>query len=150
MNDAAHLPVPMQEVKLPEKQTFHLQYNMSHLHRPFFNEAWDDVSSSFDKHSPIALLDDDIWAGEQILDRCLCIHKRPDEPNHQCSYPCPYNSNTTLWMDLLQYMPQNEAVFPYSPMDFSDISSDLPDIMMTTSDIDIHDLDDVSDVVWFA
>ena len=35
-------------------------------------------------------------------------------------------------------------------MDFSDISSDLPDIMMMTSDVDIPDLDDVSDAVWFA
>ena len=35
-------------------------------------------------------------------------------------------------------------------MDFSDISSDLPDIMMTTSNTDIPDFDDVADAVWFA
>ena len=44
----------------------------------------------------------------------------------------------------------NEAMFNYDPLDFSDISSDLPDIMMTTSDVDIPDLDDVLDAVWFV
>ena len=38
----------------------------------------------------------------------------------------------------------------YDLMDFSDISSDLPDIMMTRSDADIPDLDDVLDAAWFA
>ena len=40
--------------------------------------------------------------------------------------------------------------FNYEQMDFSDISSDHPDIMMTTSDADIHDLANVSDAVWFV
>ena len=40
-----------------------------------------------------------------------------------------------------------EAVFNYEQMDFSDISSDLPDIMMMMSDTDIPDLADVSDPV---
>ena len=53
-------------------------------------------------------------------------------------------------MDLLQSTLQNEALFNYKQMDFSDISSDLQDIMMTTSDADIPDLADVSDAVWFA
>ena len=53
-------------------------------------------------------------------------------------------------MDLLQSTLQNEAVFNYEQMDFSDISSDLPDIMMMMSDADIPDLTDVSDAVWFA
>ena len=34
-------------------------------------------------------------------------------------------------------------------MDFSDISSDLPDIMTTKSDADIPNLDDILDAVWF-
>ena len=117
---------------------------------PFLNEAWDDVSSSFDKHFITVPIVDDIWAEEQILHRHLCIHERPDEPDHQCSYPCPYVSKTTFQMDLLQSTLQNEAVFNYDLMDFSDISSDLPDIMMMASDADIPDLDDVSDAVWFA
>ena len=78
-----------------------------------------------------------------------CASQKSDAPNHQCSYPCPYDSNTTFQMDLLQLMPWNEAVFNYDPLYFSDILSDLPDIM-TTSDIDIPDLIDVLDKVWFA
>ena len=81
----------------------------------FLTEACDDVSSSFNEHFPTALLDD-VWAEEEILDRCLCIHERPDKPNHQCSYPCPYDSNTTFKMDLLQSWPWNEAMFNYDPM----------------------------------
>ena len=53
-------------------------------------------------------------------------------------------------MDLLQSIPQNEAVFNYKQMDLSDISLDLLDIMMMMSDADIPDLADVSDAVWFA
>ena len=64
--------------------------------------------------------------------------------------PCPHDSNTTFQIDLLQSTPRNEAVFNYDLMDFSDISSDLPDIIMMTSDADIPDLDDVSDTVWFT
>ena len=60
------------------------------------------------------------------------------------------NQTTTFWMDLLQSTLQNEAVFNYNPMDISDIESDLPDIMMITSDADIPDLDDVSDAVCFT
>ena len=116
----------------------------------FLTEAWDDDTTSFDEHFPTAPLDDDAWAEEQILDRCLCIHGRPDEPNHQCSYPCPYDSNTTFLMDLLQSMQQNEAVFNYDLIDFNDISSNLSDIMMMTSDADIPYFDDVSDAVWFT
>ena len=53
-------------------------------------------------------------------------------------------------MDLLQSIPQRVAVFNYDPMDFSDISSDLPDIMTTTSEADIPDLDDILDAIWFT
>ena len=101
------------------------------------------------KTSPTAPLDDDVWSEDPIPDRHLCILKTPDEPNHQCSYPYPYRS-TTFRIDLLQSTPWNEAVFYYNLMDFSNISSDLPDIMMTTSDNDIPNLVDVSDAIWFA
>ena len=94
-------------------------------------------------------LDDDVWSEDPIPDRCLCIHDTPDESNHQYSYSCPYRS-TTFRMDLSQSTPQNEAVFYYDPMDFSDISSDLSDIMTTTSDNDIPNLVHVLDAVWFA
>ena len=50
-------------------------------------------------------------------------------------------------MDLLQSMPKSETMFNYDPMDFSDISSGLPDIMTTTSDTDLPNLDDIMDAV---
>ena len=62
-------------------------------------------------------------------------------------------------MDLLQSMPQNEAVVNYEQMDFSDISADIPDMMATVSDDDIPDLvdlshseqlDNIQDEAWFA
>ena len=61
-------------------------------------------------------------------------------------------------MDVPQSVPQDVAVLCYDQIDFSDISSDLPDIM-TTSDEDIPDLVDISDSehldntqhrLWFA
>ena len=71
-------------------------------------EACDDVSSSFDEHFPTTPLDDDdVWTEEPVQDRCLCIHERTDEPNHQCSYPCPCDI-ITFQMDLLHSTPQME------------------------------------------
>ena len=118
----------------------------------FLTEAWyddDDDTTPFDEHFPTAPFGDDVWTEEQIQDRCLCIHERPDDPNHQCSYPCPYDS-TTFSMDLLQSTPWNKAVFNYKQMDLSDISSDIPDIMTRTSDTDIPDFNDVFNAVWFT
>ena len=48
-------------------------------------------------------------------------------------------------MDLPQSTPQGTTVLNYMQMDFSDISSDFPDIMMTTSDDDIPNLADISE-----
>ena len=105
----------------------------------------------------MAPLDTIVWSEDPALDRHLCIHKTPHEPNYQCSYPCPYRDKTVR-MDLPQSTPQDAAVFCYELMDFSDISSDLPDIMMT-SDNNISDLVNISDAeylddnqhkVWFA
>ena len=48
-------------------------------------------------------------------------------------------------MYLPQSALQDAAVFCYELMDFSDISSDLPDIMMTASEDDIPDLVNASD-----
>ena len=60
-------------------------------------------------------------------------------------------------MDLPQSTPQGAMVLNYEEMDFSDISLDFPDTMMTMSDNDIHDLVDISECldnmqheVWFA
>ena len=48
-------------------------------------------------------------------------------------------------MDLPQSTPQDAVVLNYELMDFSDISSNLPDIMMKTSDDYILDLLDITD-----
>ena len=48
-------------------------------------------------------------------------------------------------MDLLQSTPQGTTVCNYELMDFSDITSDLPDIMTTTCDDDIPHLVDISE-----
>ena len=60
-------------------------------------------------------------------------------------------------MDLTLPTPQGDAVLDYELLDYSDISSDLPDVMMTTSEDDIPDLVDISECldniqykVWFA
>ena len=130
-----------------------VHHNLCHHVTPtsdqFLTEARDDITTPFKEHFPTAPLDDNILAEEQIPDRHLCIHERPDDLNHQCSYPCLYD-NTICGMDLLQSTLRNKAVFYYKQMDFSDISSDLPDIMMMISDTDIPDLTDVLDAVWFA
>ena len=149
VNDAAHLPVQILEVQPQGSRCFIFSAPHHTHHNLFLTEAWDDVSSSFSEHFPTAPLDDDIWAEEQILDRGLCIHERPDEPNHQCSYLCSYESNITFWIDFLQSMPWNEVVFNCDLMDFSDILY-LWDIMMTTRDADIPDPDDILDAAWFA
>ena len=88
----------MTEVATPGKQTLHLQYTANLCHpiistptvNQFFTNAWDDNTSSSKENFPTAPLDDDLWSEDPIPDRCLCIHKTPDEINHQCSYPCPY------------------------------------------------------------
>ena len=48
-------------------------------------------------------------------------------------------------MDLPQSTLQGATMLNYKQMDFSDISSDFPDIMMTTSDEDIPYLADISE-----
>ena len=95
------------------------------------NVTWDNYTTSSEENFPTAPLDDLVWSEDPIPDRHLCIHETPHEPNHQCSYPCPYRK-TTSRMDLPQSTPQDAAVFHYELMDFNDISSDLPD--MATSD----------------
>ena len=100
--------------------------------------AWDDDTASSKENFPTAPLDDEVWSKDPIPDRQLCIH----EPNNQCSYPHPY-STTTFRIDLPQSTPQDAAVFCYEQMDFIDISSDFPDIIMTTSEDDIPDLEDI-------
>ena len=129
-------------------------HNLCHYHTPtpdteqfltdFDNVAWNDDTTSSKEHFPMASLDDIVWSEDLIPGRHLCILETPHKPNLQCSYPCPYSNTTFRMMDLPQSTPQGAAIFCYEVMDFSDISSNLPDIMMTTSDDDIPDLEDIS------
>ena len=122
------------------------------------DDAWDDDTPFSKEHFQTAPLDDDdVWSEDPILDGQLYIHEKPHEPNYQCSYPCPY-SITSFRIDLPQSTPRDAAVFCYEQLDFSDIWSDLSDIMMTTGDDDIPDLeyildsahlDNIQHGVWF-
>ena len=103
---------------------------------------FNDKSTSTEEHFPTAPLDDEVWSEDPIPDRVLCIHKGPHGSNLQCSYPWFY-STTAFRMDLLQSTPQGAIVLNYEQIDFSDIPSDFPDIMMTTSDNDIPDFEDI-------
>ena len=118
----------------------------------------DNDTTSSEENFPTAPFDDEVWSVDPIPDRHLCIHKTPQGPSHQCSYPCPC-STTSFKIDLPQSTPQDAAVFCYEQMGFNDILSDLSDIMMTTSDDDIADLEDILDSahldniqhgIWFA
>ena len=138
-----------------------VHHNLCHSLTPtpnteqFLTDTWYNDTNSTKENFPTAPLDGKIWSEDPIP---LCIHETPHKPHHQCSYPFPYR-NTTFRMHLPQSTPQDAAVLNYELMDFSDISSDLPDIIMTTSDNDIPDLVDISDSehldniqhrVWFA
>ena len=124
----------------------------------FDGVAWDSDITSFKEHFVMMPLDNEVWSEDPIPDRQLCIDETPHKPNHQCSYSCPC-STTTFRIDLPKSTPQDTAVFCYELMDFSDIPSDLPDIMTVTSDDDIPHLEDISDLeylnttqhgLWFA
>ena len=86
---------------------------------------------------PTAPLDDDIWLKDPVPDRQLCIHEQ-SQPHFKCSYPCSYR------LDLLHSSPEDAPAPYYKMMDVSDIL-DLQDMMTTTSDEDIPDLEDISD-----
>ena len=132
--------------------------NTEQFSTDFHNVAWDDDTLSSEENFPTAPFDDLVWSKDPIPDRHLCIHKTPHKPTSQCFYPCLYR-NTASRMDLPQSTLQDAAVFHYELMDFSDISTDLPDIMTTTSDNDIPELgnilysehlDNIQHGAWFA
>ena len=102
---------------------------------------------------PTAQLDDDIWSEDQIPDRHLCINDT-SQLNHLCQYPCPY-ANLNFTKNLPPSLIMEAAQFGYDIMDFMD--ADLEDIMSTTSDKDIPNLEDISALpdssqleTWFA
>ena len=86
--------IPSVPGETTNKWLLHLCHHITPTMDPLLTEAWDDGTTSFNEYFPTVPVDDDVWTQEQILDRHLCMHERPDKPNHQCSYPCPYISNT--------------------------------------------------------
>ena len=143
------------EASYPEH---HTQYH--YLTSTPITVQFSTADTTFSKDSteeifPTATLDDDVWTEDPEPDGQLCIHDTP-QLNHQCSYPCPYR-NLNFEMDLPQSQTPEAVVFGYEIMDLSAISSDLCDIMTTTSDKDILDPEDISDCLdssqheaWFA
>ena len=94
---------------------------------------WDATAEEED--FPTALLDDYIWLEDPVPDRHICIHEL-SQPHYQCSYPCPYS------FDLPHSSPEDMPAPYYEMMDLSDILN-LQDVMTTTSDEDIPDLEDI-------
>ena len=74
-------------------------------------------------------------SSDPVPDRHLCIHEQ-SQPHYQCSYPGPYS------LDLLHFTLEDAHIPYYEMIDLSDIW-DLQDVMTTTSDEDIPDLEDI-------
>ena len=100
------------------------------------DDSFQDVTNEEEEEDfPTPPLDDGIWLEELVPDRYVCIHEQ-SQPHFLCSYPCPYS------LDPLPYTPENAPALYYETVDLSDIS-DFQDVMTTTSDEDLPDLDDV-------
>ena len=106
---------------------------MNHYHTSLAStdEFFQDTTAEED--FPTIPLDDNIWLEDPVPDRYLCIHE-PSQPNCQCSYPCPYR------LCQPHSSPEDAPAPYYKMMDLSDIS-DFQDVMTTTSDEDIPDLE---------
>ena len=88
-----------------------------------------------EEHFPTVTLDGDLCLEDPVPDRHLCIHEHL-QPHFLCSYPCPYG------LDPLPYTPIYAPALYCETLDLSDFS-DFQDVMTTTSDEDIPDLDDI-------
>ena len=99
------------------------------------DDSFQDITSEeeVEEHFPTAPLDDDVWMEDPVPDRHLCIDKQL-QPHDLCPYPCPYS------LDQLHPAPEYASAPQY--IDQSDIF-DFPDVMTTTSDEDIPNLEDV-------
>ena len=109
----------------------HMDYHYTST--PGTDDSFQDTTAEEEKEEeeedfPTGLPDDGIWLEDPVSDRCLCIHEQ-SQPHFLCSYPCPYRLQDT------------QAPY-YEMMDLIDIS-DFLDVMTTTNDEDIPDMDDV-------
>ena len=99
------------------------------------NSFQDSTSEEEEEDFPTAPLVDDVWLEDPIQVRHLCIQDQ-SQPQYQCSYPCSYS------LDLLHSAPEDTQAPYYEQMYICNIS-DFQDVITTTSDEDIPDLDDV-------
>ena len=123
---------PLQGRAEPSPQ-FQCHMDTHHTSTPCIDYSFQNVTTEED--FPTAPKDDDIWIEGPVPVRHLCIHKQ-SQPNYQCSYSCPYS------LDLLHLAPEDTPAPYYKMIDLGD-SSDLQDVMTTTSDEDIPDLEDI-------
>ena len=107
-----------------------------HTSTPGTDKSFQDTTVEED--FPTAPLDDAIWLEDPVPDTHLCIHEK-SQLHYQCSYPCPYH------LDLPYSSPEDVPAPYYEMIDLSHIS-DLQDVMATTSDEDIPDLEDIFSV----
>ena len=85
------------------------------------------------EHFPTASLSDDVWMEEPVPDRHLCIHEH-SQLHDLCPYACQYS------LDQPHLVPEYTPTPQY--MDVSDIF-DFPDVMTTSSNEDIPNLEGV-------
>ena len=130
-----------------------VQHHMIHHHMspPSTDQFFKDDTT--EENFPTAPLDDDIWLEDEMPYRHLCTHDT-SQLDHLCHYPCPY-ANLNFARNLPSSLTPEAAECGYDIMDLMD--ADLKDIMSTTSDEDIPDLEDISDhpdssqlEAWFA
>ena len=105
-----------------------------HTCSPCTDDSFLDATAE-EEDFPTALIDDNIWLEDPVPDRYLYIHEQ-SQPHYDCSYPCPYS------LDLPHSTPNDAPAPYYEMMDLNSISN-LQDVMTTTSDEDIPDLEDI-------
>ena len=105
-------------------------------HMPYHctDDSFQDTTNEEEEDWQTAPLND-VWLEEPVPVRHLCIHEQ-SQPNVLSSYPCPYS------LDLPPLAPEDTPSSYHETMDLNDIS-DFQDVMTTTSNEDIPDLDDV-------
>ena len=119
----------------PSLVQHHMDYH--HILTPGTDDSFQDVTAEEEEEEdfPTVPWDDDIWLEDPVPDRHLCIHEQ-SLPHFLCSYPCPYS------LDLPHSASEDAPVPYYEKMDLSNIS-DFQDVMTTTGNEDIPDLEDI-------
>ena len=115
------------EESLPAQQ--HMLYH--HTDDSFQDATNEEEEEDF----PTAPLNDNVWLEEPVPVTHLCIHEE-SVPHFLCFYLRPYS------LDLPPPTTEDIQASYCQMMDLDDIS-DFQDVMTTTSDEDIPDLDDV-------